>query len=109
VVSLFMDLPAFTQWERFGINEDARGRSLRARTPRSVPLLTEAEARLYRCLTSERWNRHRRVEQERIPLEVAVAHVRKTVGNASADGGPGQGRRQRLGQADPVNTSHRDG
>nr|WP_233258180.1 Wadjet anti-phage system protein JetD domain-containing protein [Micromonospora sp. S4605] len=78
-VSMFMDPAAYATWERFGTNEDARGRPLRARAPRTVPFLTEPEASLYRSLTSAEWNRPRRVEQERIPLAVAVAHVRGVV------------------------------
>jgi hypothetical protein len=110
-VSLFMDLPAFAQWERFGTNEDARGRPLRARTPRSVPLLTEAETTLYQCLTSETWNRHRRVEQERIPLDVAIAHVRKIVGDAPTDGETSRqgGADQVSAKPNPLSTSNRDG
>src|SRR5262249_53333487 len=82
-VSMFMDPAAYTQWERFGTNEDPRGRPLRARTPRPVPLLTEPEAILYESLTSEAWNRPRRVEQERIPLAMAVAHVRSILSAAA--------------------------
>ncbi|MEV0458973.1 Wadjet anti-phage system protein JetD domain-containing protein [Catellatospora methionotrophica] len=74
--SILMDIASYEQWERFGTNEDARGRPLRWRPPRHVPYLTEDEATLYRCLTSPDWKRCRRVEQERIPLDVAVAHVR---------------------------------
>jgi hypothetical protein len=83
-VSLLMDPTAYTQWERFGTNNDVHGRPLTARTPRSVPYLTEAEAALYQCLTSVAWDRHRRVEQERIPLTVALAQVRNIVGDEYA-------------------------
>ncbi len=77
--SLFMDLPAFERWERFGTNEDPRGRPLQGRAPRSVPHLTPAESELYEALTSPTWPRVRRVEQERIPLDVAAAAVRRLV------------------------------
>lgn len=79
--SLFMDLTAYTAWERYGTNVDVRGRPLEARQPRSIPHLTDDEAALYRCLTDEGWTRHRRVEQERIPLEVAAAAIRRIVGS----------------------------
>jgi hypothetical protein len=82
--SLFMDVSAFAQWERFGTNVDVRGRPLQARTPRPVPFLTEPEADLYQCLTSDDWSRHRRVEQERIPLDVAVSAVRRIMGDTRA-------------------------
>jgi hypothetical protein len=82
--SLFMDLPAFEQGERFGTNVDARGRLLQARMPRPVPFLTDAEETLYQSLTAETWARHRRVEQERIPLDVAASAVRRIVGDIQA-------------------------
>jgi hypothetical protein len=77
--SLFMDVTAYTAWERYGTNVDVRGRRLEARHPRPVPHLTDDEAALYRCLTDEAWTRHRRVEQERIPLEMAVAAVQRII------------------------------
>jgi hypothetical protein len=86
-VSLFMDLAAYAQWEQFGTNDDPHGRPLKARTPRPVPYLTEAEAALYRCLTSDVWHRYRRVEQERIPLSMAVAQVHRMVRDELPDDG----------------------
>jgi hypothetical protein len=78
--SLFMDLSAYTRWERYGTNLDPRGRPLQPRTPRPVPLLNDAETGLYRCLTSETWTRYRCVEQERIPFSEAVSAVQRIVG-----------------------------
>jgi len=86
--SLFMDLSAFAEWEQFGTNVDARGRPLQARKPRPVPFLTDAEEALYRCLTSETWARYRRVEQERIPLNVAVSTVRRIVASTQQPDDP---------------------
>lgn len=60
---------------------DVHGRPLQARRPRPVPFLTDAEEALYQCLTAETWARHRRVEQERIPLDVAVSTVRRIIGD----------------------------
>jgi hypothetical protein len=40
-----------------------------------VPHLTEAERALYHRLISPDWTGHRRVEQERIPLSVALEQV----------------------------------
>ncbi|GAA0902744.1 Wadjet anti-phage system protein JetD domain-containing protein [Virgisporangium aurantiacum] len=83
--SLFMDLSAYTEWERYGTNLDPRGRPLQPRTPRPVPLLTDAETELFHCLTSEAWTRYRRIEQERIPLGEAVSTVRRIVGSPLRD------------------------
>ncbi|MHA4945688.1 Wadjet anti-phage system protein JetD domain-containing protein [Micromonospora sp. SD19] len=77
--SLFMDLTAYSRWERFGTNSDTQGRPLQARRPRPVPFLTDAEKALYQCLTEETWTRHRRVEQERIPLDAALSAVQGIV------------------------------
>ncbi|MDT5031095.1 MAG: hypothetical protein QOC94_1266 [Actinoplanes sp.] len=81
--SLFMDIATFERWERFGTNEDRYGKPLTAREPRPLPYLTEAEGTLYKSLTSSSWQRHRRVEQERIPLAAALTHVRKLAYDSS--------------------------
>lgn len=70
-VSLLMDKDSYTTWERFGTNIDPRGRTLEPRPARPVPHLTDAERALYEDLVSAAWARHRRIEQERIPLTVA--------------------------------------
>lgn len=73
--SLLMNPAAFDAWERFGTNVDARGRPLEPRDPRPVPHLTADEAELYSRLIAPDWTRYRRIEQERIPLPVALAVV----------------------------------
>lgn len=88
VRSLFMDLPAYEQWERYGVEHDHGGRPLRARTPRDVALLEPAERELYLALCSPEWARRRRIEQERIPLEDAAAVVRETVGQVPCHPAP---------------------
>lgn len=75
VRSLFMDLAAYERWERFGVDHDHGGRPIGSRTPRDVGLLEPGERALYLALCSPDWSRHRRVEQERIPLGEAAAVV----------------------------------
>lgn len=75
--SLLMDPAAYNAWEGFGTNADKNGKPLGYRPPRPVPHLTEAECTLYRQLSSPNWTRHRRVEQERIPLNVALEQVKR--------------------------------
>jgi hypothetical protein len=70
--ALFMDIDAYQRWERYGTNIDKHGKALGPRTPRPVTHLKPAEAKLYANLTSPEWTRFRRVEQERIPLTVAL-------------------------------------
>ncbi len=76
VRSLFMDLAAYERWERFGVDHDHGGRPIGPRSPRDVGLLEAGERELYLALCSPEWRRHRRIEQERIPLEDAAAVVR---------------------------------
>jgi hypothetical protein len=84
--SILMNLNAYETWERFGTNTDARGNPLKTRESRPVPHLTGQEAALYHRLINPRWERHRRVEQERIPLDVAVVEVRRHLGARSTSG-----------------------
>ncbi|MXG91029.1 Wadjet anti-phage system protein JetD domain-containing protein [Nocardioides flavescens] len=76
VRSLFMDVDAYERWDRFGVDVDHHGGALGPRTPREVSLLEPAERELYLRLCSPGWTRHRRVEQERIPLDAAAEVVR---------------------------------
>jgi hypothetical protein len=73
--SLLMDAAAYHQWERFGTQVDKRGAPLQPRAPRPTPRLTADEEALYHNLCSHSWTRHRRIEQERIPLHHAHAAV----------------------------------
>lgn len=72
VRSLLMDLAAFASYERFGATTDANGLPLNVTKRRDLPFLTPDERDLYNELTDPSWSRVRRVEQERIPLPVAL-------------------------------------
>lgn len=85
--SVLMDTAAYDEFERFGTNLDKRGRELAAGAPRLVDRLRPEELAVYRRLVAEHHTGHRRVEQERIPLEVALAAV------LSAASGPRAGLR----------------
>jgi hypothetical protein len=71
VESLLMGREDYEAYERFGTPIDARGNTIPAGQRRHLPHLTDDEAALYRCLTDPAWDRYRRIEQEKIPLEVA--------------------------------------
>jgi hypothetical protein len=75
VTSVLMDLATYEQYEQFGTSTDARGNPLTATTCRPPAHLTHAEQHLYERLTAPSWSRHRRVEQERIPLSLAADAV----------------------------------
>ena len=74
-VSILMDPDAYGAWERFGTNVDQYGKPLGPRPAWPVPHLTDPERTLYGQLIAPDWRRHRRVKQERIPLDVALARV----------------------------------
>ncbi|MGY1838422.1 MULTISPECIES: Wadjet anti-phage system protein JetD domain-containing protein [unclassified Modestobacter] len=73
--SILMDPATYDAWEGFGTNVDKNGKPLGPRPPRPVLHLTAAERTLYHQLIAPDWTRHRRVEQERIPLSVALGQV----------------------------------
>jgi hypothetical protein len=97
--SLLMGPQAYEQWERFGTNEDPRGRPLTARTPRPTPFLITDERALYEQLVDPDWTRNRRIEQERIPLAVAATELIRlltteaSAGRAATDATAGPGAR----------------
>lgn len=76
VRSLFMDVASYERWERYGVDHDHHGQPIGPREPRDVSLLESEERDLYLALCSAEWTRHRRIEQERIPLADAAAVVR---------------------------------
>ncbi|WP_151083317.1 DUF3322 and DUF2220 domain-containing protein [Nocardioides cynanchi] len=77
--SLLMGTADYDTWERFGTNHDPRGRPLAPRNPRPTPHLTANELALYQRLISPGWTRHRRIEQERIPLDSAAQQLHRVV------------------------------
>lgn len=70
--SLFMDVPSYERWERYGVDHNHRRGPIGPRAPRDVGHLEPAELELYLALCSLEWSRHRRIEQERIPLAAAL-------------------------------------
>lgn len=75
-LSLFMDLDAYREFSRFGVNFDKSGNDLPPRSPKDVEKLEPGEQDLYLALCAPGWDGPRRVEQERIPIARAAAMVR---------------------------------
>jgi hypothetical protein len=74
--SLFMDVPAYERWGRFGTNTDKRGNPIVAASRLEAPEQLEAHEReLWAVLTNPAECGPRRIEQERIPLGDAVAAI----------------------------------
>ena len=88
--SILMDPETYACWEQFGTNSDVRGRPLQPRAPRPVPHLNAGELRLYHQLVDPAWARYRRIEQERIPVAVALAAVRRLTGDAAPGRSPAE-------------------
>jgi hypothetical protein len=74
VRTVLMDNDTLDEYSRFGVTHDRQGRSL-LRGRKTLPLLTPNERSAYHTLTDPQWHGPRRVEQERIPLDVAHAAV----------------------------------
>lgn len=73
VSSILMDLPSYRRYERFGTSAVTGKRALETRVRKDLPCLTADERKLYDLLCDPAHKGHRRVEQERIPLEDARA------------------------------------
>ena len=80
VRTILMDQPTYDAYERFGTNTEPNGKPIVQRPGKALPELTPAEREVYENLTSPGWPRHLRVEQERIPLDTALSHVRTATG-----------------------------
>jgi hypothetical protein len=79
VRTILMDLPTFEDYERFGASTDARGNPMGTPVRQNLLLLTDSERAVYDRLSAPEWTRVRRVEQERIPLTVALAKMREQI------------------------------
>ena len=84
-LSMFMNPAAYARWERFGATVDPQGRPLEAGSRRPVPHLTDDERRLYESLTDPAWPGVRRIEQERIPLTLALAEAERLLTQTLGD------------------------
>lgn len=74
VRSMLMDVATLEKYREFGVTHDRNGESLR-RARKSLPLLTDEEQTAYRIVTDAHRDGPYRLEQERIPLNVAHALV----------------------------------
>jgi hypothetical protein len=75
--SMLMDMATFERYEQFATSLDRNGTLLGPGNRRSLPHLTIDERAVYEALSDAAWQRHRRLEQERIPLAYALAVLRE--------------------------------
>ena len=78
--SILMDAETHLEFERFGTNQEASGAPIPLRPRAELLKLTPSERIVYHQLTDPDWHGHRRVEQERIPLHVAVRSLQSALG-----------------------------
>ena len=88
-ISMLMDLVTFERYERYGTSLDRHGNPLGPGTRRDLPHLDAAERNMYHALTDPAWNRHWRVEQERIPLADALGALQLLQTRKTLCAGPG--------------------
>jgi hypothetical protein len=79
LATVLMNRAAYEQYERYGTSVDERGNALKVGPPKPCPNLTPDERAVYEKLTDPAWTRHRRIEQERIPLSTALANLRELI------------------------------
>jgi hypothetical protein len=75
VDTMLMDYATYEAYEQFGAWTDEKGKPVPCSRRRKLLALTPAEQHMYQMLTDPSSTRVRRVEQERIPLEVATEHL----------------------------------
>jgi len=75
VMSILMDLTTFDAYARFGATTDVKGNIIGPGTRKPLAHLTADERAVYERVTDPAWGGVRRLEQERIPLAVALAVV----------------------------------
>jgi hypothetical protein len=72
VTSILMDPHTYDTYEVYGTNTDHNGILLKPGSPKPLPHLTPDERSVYNRLVDPALRSHRRIEQERIPLQVAL-------------------------------------
>jgi hypothetical protein len=87
LVSILMDPTTYEAFEPFGTNLDQLGREITPGTPRVLDRLHPDERVVYLQLLDAEHAGHRRIEQERIPLDRAQQAVRRAVETRRAAAG----------------------
>lgn len=75
--TILMDQTTYERYEKYGSSTDAQGRPLKHVARKPLLHLTAIERTLYEHLTDPNWTRYLRIEQERIPLQIAADAVGK--------------------------------
>lgn len=75
--SILMGPATYDQYSTFGTSYDQHGKLLTPGTPKTLDRLRDDERTMYERVLDPDHAGHRRIEQERIPLQVAVDAVRR--------------------------------
>jgi hypothetical protein len=75
VRTILMDRKTFEKYEKYGASADRHGKPIECSARKVLTHLTEEERSLYLDLTDPNWSRVRRLEQERIPLDIARREI----------------------------------
>ncbi|WP_167551060.1 Wadjet anti-phage system protein JetD domain-containing protein [Cellulosimicrobium cellulans] len=81
--SMLMNVETYNRYQRWGTNHDKNGRPLTAREPRQGLALEPVELTLYETLLAAEHPGPRRIEQERIPEDIAHAALLKLAASAA--------------------------
>ncbi|MGH3758612.1 Wadjet anti-phage system protein JetD domain-containing protein [Actinophytocola sp.] len=79
VTSILMDSTTYDIYASYGTNTDQNGNPLKLGKPKLLPQLTPDEQEVYNRLADPAFPGHRRIEQERIPLQVAVDTLKSRI------------------------------
>lgn len=79
VRTILMDPSTLTQWQTYASTTDTRGRDLAAQPTKRLRTLTAAEQAAYERVTDSDPTTPRRIEQERIPFQIASEALRAAV------------------------------
>lgn len=77
IETVLMDMAALNRYAAFRAETDERGRPLKRSARKTLTHLTSSELEAYETLTDPEWSGPIRVEQERIPLKVALGQVQQ--------------------------------
>jgi hypothetical protein len=87
VRTILTDETAYQRYEKYGSYTDAQGRRLKHTARKPLQHLTAAERTLYERLTDPDWTGFLRIEEERIPLQIAADAVCRAITGQTSDAG----------------------
>jgi hypothetical protein len=78
--TILMDRSTYDTYEEFGTEFEPNGKPVKLLPRKPLVHLTASEREIYNNLSDPAWAGHRRFEQERVPLPVALLHIQRVLG-----------------------------